>query len=191
MKNFIYIPILLLITVFTESNIKIVEAKTKNNEILITSSFTGEKLISSKQFVQSVNRTCKNGNEQCTISKIQKSYYQQFRDLNNDEITISKLKNNIELKLKKEETQNEFLITIELISYKNNKKVDSIICYEYKNDPNDSLAVEKLYYIEDYNLWTLYFIYDLESTTTGSWIKYKINPETGKFELANRYGSTI
>ena len=191
MKNFIYIPILLLITVFTESNIKIVEAKTKNNEILITSSFTGEKLISSKQFVQSVNRTCKNGNEQCTISKIQKSYYQQFRDLNNDEINISKLKNNIELKLKKEETQNEFLITIELISYKNNKKVDSIICYEYKNDPNDSLAVEKLYYIEDYNLWTLYFIYDLESTTTGSWIKYKINPETGKFELANRYGSTI
>ena len=191
MKNFIYIPILLLITVFTESNIKIVEAKTKNNEILITSSFTGEKLISSKQFVQSVNRTCKNGNEQCTISKIQKSYYQQFRDLNNDEITISKLKNNIELKLKKEETQNEFLITIELISYKNNKKVDSIICYEYKNDPNDSLAVEKLYYLEDYNLWTLYFIYDLESTTTGSWIKYKINPETGKFELANRYGSTI
>ena len=191
MKNFIYIPILLLITVFTESNIKIVEAKTKNNEILITSSFTGEKLISSKQFVQSVNRTCKNGNEQCTISKIQKSYYQQFRDLNNDEITISKLKNNIELKLKKEETQNEFLITIKLISYKNNKKVDSIICYEYKNDPNDSLAVEKLYYIEDYNLWTLYFIYDLESTTTGSWIKYKINPETGKFELANRYGSTI
>ena len=191
MKNFIYIPILLLITVFTESNIKIVEAKTKNNEILITSSFTGEKLISSKQFVQSVNRTCKNGNEQCTISKIQKSYYQQFRDLNNDEITISKLKNNIELKLKKEETQNEFLITIELISYKNNKKVDSIICYEYKNNPNDSLAVEKLYYLEDYNLWTLYFIYDLESTTTGSWIKYKINPETGKFELANRYGSTI
>ena len=191
MKNFIYIPILLLITVFTESNIKIVEAKTKNNEILITSSFTGEKLISSKQFVQSVNRTCKNGNEQCTISKIQKSYYQQFRDLNNDEITISKLKNNIELKLKKEETQNEFLITIELISYKNNKKVDSLICYEYKNNPNDSLAVEKLYYLEDYNLWTLYFIYDLESTTTGSWIKYKINPETGKFELANRYGSTI
>ena len=191
MKNFIYIPIILLIIVFTECNIKIVEANTKNNEILITSSFTGEKLISSKQFVQSVNRTCKNGNEQCTISKIQKSYYQQFRDLNNDEITISKLKNNIELKLKKEETQNEFLITIELISYKNNKKVDSIICYEYKNDPNDSLAVEKLYYIEDYNLWTLYFIYDLESTTTGSWIKYKINPETGKFELANRYGSTI
>ena len=186
MKNFIYIPILLLITVFTESNIKIVEAKTKNNEILITSSFTGEKLISSKQFVQSVNRTCKNGNEQCTISKIQKSYYQQFRDLNNDEINISKLKNNIELKLKKEETQNEFLITIELISYKNNKKVDSIICYEYINDPIDSLAVEKLYYLEDYNLWTLDFTYDLESTTTGSWIKYKINPGTGKFELANK-----
>ena len=190
MKNFIYIPIILLITVFTECNITTVKAQTKGNETLITNSFTGEKLISSKEFVQSVNRTCED-DDTCTLSKIKKSYYQQFRDLNNDEITISKLKNNIELKLKKEETQNEFLITIELISYKNNKKVDSIICYEYKNDPNDSLAVEKLYYIEDYNLWTLYFIYDLESTTTGSWIKYKINPETGKFELANRYGSTI
>ena len=186
MKNFIYIPIILLIIVFTECNIKIVEANTKNNEILITSSFTGEKLISSKQFVQSVNRTCKNGNEQCTISKIQKSYYQQFRDLNNDEITISKLKNNIELKLKKEETQNEFLITIKLISYKNNKKVDSIICYEYYNDPNDSLAEEKLYYLEDYNLWTLDFTYDLRTKTAEDWVKYKINPKTGKFELANK-----
>ena len=186
MKNFIYIPIILLITVFTECNIKIVEANTKNNEILITSSFTGEKLISSKQFVQSVNRTCKNGNEQCTISKIQKSYYQQFRDLNNDEITISKLKSNIELKLKKEETQNEFLITIKLISYKNNKKVDSIICYEYYSDPNDSLAEEKLYYLEDYNLWTLDFTYDLRTKTAEDWVKYKINPKTGKFELANK-----
>ena len=185
MKNFIYIPIILLITVFAECNIKIVEAKAKGNEILITNSFTGEKLISSKQFVQSVNRTCEDDNT-CTLSKIQKSYYQQFRDLSNDEITISKLKNNIELKLKKEETQNEFLITINLISYKNNKKVDSIICYEYKNDPNDSLAVEKLYYLENYNLWTLYFIYDLRTKTAEDWAKYKINPETGKFELANK-----
>ena len=186
MKNFIYIPIILLITVFAECNIKIVEAKTKGNETIITNSFTGEKLISRKQFVQSVNRTCKKDNNQCTLSKIQKSYYQQFRDLSNDEITISKLKNNIELKLKKEETQNEFLITINLISYKNNKKVDSIICYEYKNDPNDSLAVEKLYYLENYNLWTLYFIYDLRTKTAEDWAKYKINPETGKFELVNK-----
>ena len=174
-----------MITVFTECNITTVKAQTKGNETLITNSFTGEKLISSKQFVQSVNRTCED-DDTCTLSKIKKSYYQQFRDLNNDEITISKLKNNIELKLKKEETQNEFLLTIELISYKNNKKVDSIICYEYINDPIDSLAVEKLYYLKDYNLWTLDFTYDLESTTTGSWIKYKINPETGKFELDNK-----
>jgi len=59
MKNFIYIPIILLITVFTECNIKIVEAKTKGNETLITNSFTGEKLISSKEFVQSVNNSIK------------------------------------------------------------------------------------------------------------------------------------
>ena len=182
MKQLIYLIIICFI-VFVNVNKAI--ANTIKNEILITNSFTGEKLISSKQFVQSVNRTCEN-DDTCTLSKIKKSYYQQFRDLNNDEITISKLKNNIELKLKKEETQNEFLITIELISYKNNKKVDSLICYEYKNNPNDSLAIEKLYYLEDYNLWTLYFIYDLESTTTGSWIKYKINPETGKFGLVNK-----
>ena len=182
MKQLIYLIIICFI-VFVNVNKAI--ANTIKNEILITNSFAGEKLISSKEFVQSVNRTCED-DDTCTLSKIKKSYYQQFRDLNNDEITISKLKNNIELKLKKEETQNEFLITIELISYKNNKKVDSIICYEYKNDPNDSLAVEKLYYLEDYNLWTLYFIYDLESTTTGSWIKYKINPETGKFGLDNK-----
>ena len=68
--------------------------------------------------------------------------------------------------------------------------MDSIICYEYINDPIDSLAVEKLYYLEDYNLWTLDFTYDLKSTTTDSWIKYKINPETGKFELANMTIST-
>ena len=182
MKQLIYLIIICFI-VFVNVNKAI--ANTIKNEILITNSFTGEKLISSKEFVQSVNRTCED-DDTCTLSKIKKSYYQQFRDLNNDEITISKLKNNIELKLKKEETQNEFLITIKLISYKNNKKVDSIICYEYKNNPNDSLAVEKLYYLEDYNLWTLYFIYDLESTTTGSWIKYKINPETGKFGLDNK-----
>ena len=182
MKQLIYLIIICFI-VFVNVNKAI--ANTIKNEILITNSFTGEKLISSKEFVQSVNRTCED-DDTCTLSKIKKSYYQQFHDLNNDEITISKLKNNIELKLKKEETQNEFLITIELISYKNNKKVDSIICYEYKNNPNDSLAVEKLYYLEDYNLWTLYFIYDLESTTTGSWIKYKINPETGKFGLVNK-----
>ena len=182
MKQLIYLIIICFI-VFVNVNKAI--ANTIKNEILITNSFAGEKLISSKEFVQSVNRTCED-DDTCTLSKIKKSYYQQFRDLNNDEITISKLKNNIELKLKKEETQNEFLITIELISYKNNKKVDSIICYEYKNNPNDSLAVEKLYYLEDYNLWTLYFIYDLESTTTGSWIKYKINPETGKFGLDNK-----
>ena len=182
MKQLIYMIIICFI-VFVNVNKAI--ANTIKNEILITNSFAGEKLISSKEFVQSVNRTCED-DDTCTLSKIKKSYYQQFRDLNNDEITISKLKNNIELKLKKEETQNEFLITIELISYKNNKKVDSLICYEYKNNPNDSLAVEKLYYLEDYNLWTLYFIYDLESTTTGSWIKYKINPETGKFGLDNK-----
>ncbi|MBI0031793.1 hypothetical protein H3S75_11175 [Gilliamella sp. B14384G15] len=182
MKQLIYLIIICFI-VFVNVNKAI--ANTIKNEILITNSFAGEKLISSKEFVQSVNRTCED-DDTCTLSKIKKSYYQQFRDLNNDEITISKLKNNIELKLKKEETQNEFLITIELISYKNNKKVDSLICYEYKNNPNDSLAVEKLYYLEDYNLWTLYFIYDLESTTTGSWIKYKINPETGKFGLDNK-----
>lgn len=182
MKQLIYLIIICFI-VFVNVNKAI--ANTIKNEILITNSFAGEKLISSKEFVQSVNRTCED-DDTCTLSKIKKSYYQQFRDLNNDEITISKLKNNIELKLKKEETQNEFLITIELISYKNNKKVDSLICYEYKNNPNDSLAIEKLYYLEDYNLWTLYFIYDLESTTTGSWIKYKINPETGKFGLDNK-----
>ena len=183
MKQLIYLIIICFI-MFVNVNKAI--ADTIKNEIIITNSFTGEKLISSKQFVQSVNRTCKNGNEQCTISKIQKSYYQQFRDLNNDEITISKLKSNIELKLKKEETQNEFLITIKLISYKNNKKVDSIICYEYYSDPNDSLAEEKLYYLEDYNLWTLDFTYDLKTKTAEDWVKYKINPKTGKFELANK-----
>ena len=63
------------------------------------------------------------------------------------------------------------------------KKVDSIICYEYKNDPNDSLATEKLYYLKDYKLWTLDFTYDLESTTAENWKKYKINQNSGKFEL--------
>ena len=76
MKNFIYIPIILLITLFAECNIKIVEAKTKGNETLISNSFTGEKLISNKEFVQSVNRTCEEDDneddDKCTVSKIKK-----------------------------------------------------------------------------------------------------------------------
>ena len=56
----------------------------------------------------------------------------------------------------------------------------------YYNDPNDSLAEEKLYYLEDYNLWTLDFTYDLRTQTAEDWVKYKINPKTGKFELANK-----
>ena len=77
MKNFIYIPIILLITLFAECNIKIVEAKTKGNETLISNSFTGEKLISNKEFVQSVNRTCED-DDTCTLSKIKKVIINNF-----------------------------------------------------------------------------------------------------------------
>ena len=77
MKNFIYIPIILLITLFAECNIKIVEAKTKGNETLISNSFTGEKLISNKEFVQSVNRTCED-DDTCTLSKIKKVIISNF-----------------------------------------------------------------------------------------------------------------
>ncbi|MWN91127.1 hypothetical protein GQ597_10475 [Gilliamella sp. Pra-s65] len=187
MKNLINILILLLITIFSDYNIKIVYAGNIDKDSLAYDNFRGEKLISSKEFMLSINKTCKKDvSERCAISKIKKDYYLQFNNLTNDEITISKLKNNIELKLKKEQTNNPFFIEIELISYKNNERVDSIICYEYINDPNDSLATEKLYYLNDYNLWMLYFTYDLESTTADNWNKYKINPQSGKFELIDK-----
>ena len=82
MKNFIYIPIILLITVFAGCNIKIVDAKTKGNQTLISNSFTGEKLISNKEFVQSINRTCEDDDneddDKCTVLKIKKIIISNF-----------------------------------------------------------------------------------------------------------------
>jgi hypothetical protein len=188
MKKLVTIPILLLITIFVTYNIKTVYAVggiDKNS--LSYNNFYGEKLVSNKEFILSINKTCKeDASGPCTISKIKKNYYLQFSSLNNHEIAISKLKNNIELKLKKGKTNNPYSMEIELISYKNNERVDSIVCYEYMNDPNNSLATEKLYYLNDYNLWTLFFTYDLESTTADNWSKYKINPQSGKFELVDK-----
>lgn len=186
MKNFMYILIILLM-ILSACSTQTAKAQTSNKQNLINNSFNGEKLLSNKEFVLSVNRTCDNTESKlCTVGKIKKDYFSKFSNLNNDEIIISKLKDNIVLKLKKEKrkkNQNEFSMVIKLISYKNNKKVDSIICYESKNDPNYSTASEKLYYLKDYYLWTLIFIYDLESTTAFDWNKYKINLRTGKFEL--------
>ena len=184
MRNLIYIPIILLITIFAVSNNKIVSAQDK--VILINDSLHGEKLLSSKEFMLSINSTCHDNSDLCTVTKIKKNYYLQFNGLTNDEITISKLKNDIELKLKKEKNQNQFFLKIELISYKNKVKVDSVICYEYLNDPSNVLATEKLYYLNNYYLWTLDFTYDLESTTADSWNKYKINTQSGKFELVDK-----
>ena len=177
MKNFMYILIILLM-ILSACSTQTAKAQTSNKQNLINNSFNGEKLLSNKEFVLSVNRTCDNTESKlCTVGKIKKNYFSKFSNLNNDEIIISKLKE------KRKKNQNEFSMVIKLISYKNNKKVDSIICYESKNDPNYSTASEKLYYLKDYYLWTLIFIYDLESTTAFDWNKYKINPRTGKFEL--------
>lgn len=183
MKNLIYISALFITVIFTQFNINFVNALNQNKDLLSFSELQGEKLISSKKFILSVNKTCKGESKLCTIVKIKNNYYLQFSKLDDDEITISKLKNNVELKLKKIKNDNQFFIEIELLSYKNNEKVDSIICYEYKNDPNDSLATEKLYYLKDYELWTLDFTYDLESTTAENWKQYKVNQNSGKFEL--------
>lgn len=157
MKNLIYISPLFISVIFTQFNINSVNALNQNKDLLSFSELQGEKLVSNKKFILSVNKTCKGESELCTIVKIKNNYYLQFSKLDDNEITISKLKNN--------------------------EKVDSIICYEYKNDPNDSLATEKLYYLKDYKLWTLDFTYDLESTTAENWKKYKINQNSGKFEL--------
>ena len=74
MKQLIY-PIIICFIVFGNVNKTI--ANTIKNEILITNSFTGEKLISSKEFVQSVNRTCED-DDTCTLSKIKKVIISNF-----------------------------------------------------------------------------------------------------------------
>lgn len=171
---------------FAQCSTKILNEQAKDKTILINDSLYGEKLLSDKEFILSINSSCKDDSELCTVAQIKNNYYFQFKNLNNDETTISQLKDKIELKLKKTRTQNQFFMEVELISYKNDKKVDSIICYKYSNDPNDSLAIEKLYYLNGYYLWTLDFTYDVESTTAENWTKYKINPNSGKFELIDK-----
>lgn len=70
MRNLIYIPIILLITIFAVSNNKIVSAQDK--VILINDSLHGEKLLSSKEFMLSINNTCHDNSDLCTVTKIKK-----------------------------------------------------------------------------------------------------------------------
>ena len=74
MKQLIY---LIIICFIVFGNVNKTIANTIKNEILITNSFTGEKLISSKEFVQSVNRTCED-DDTCTLSKIKKVIISNF-----------------------------------------------------------------------------------------------------------------
>ncbi len=184
MKNLIYISFIIVFTTFSCCNNKVGSNQSNDKGNFTNDSLNGEKLLSNKEFILSINKTCGVNSDSCVIDKITKNYYNQFNNLKEGEITISQMENGIELKLNKRKTnQDKYSIKIIFVSYKNNKKVDSLVCYESNNNPNNFVATERLYYLNNNYLWTSDFIYDETIITAENWKKYKINHQTGKFKL--------
>lgn len=184
--TFVFLAFLIFYCCKNNSNIQEINKNNRDDKPLIDS-LQGEKLLMDKGFISSINNTCGDNSDSCVVrKKITKSYYEQFKYLNIKEISLLK-NNNIEIKLYKEDKEQDFLLQVMLVTFIDNKKTDSIVCYEFNDNPDNFVVCQRLYYINNqYQLWTLDLTYDETIVTMDEWERYKIDSITGKIKLIER-----
>ncbi len=141
----------------------------------------GDKLISDSNFVFKINSTCILNSDSCIIDNLKVDYLSLFKSLKKQKSIDLKKYCDLEIKLFKHSNNlEEFQFYVLLNTYINGKKVDSVVCYSYSNFPENSVANELLYYLdEDYCLWLIALTYEESSVTMESWRKIKIDKKTG------------
>jgi hypothetical protein len=188
LKKITFSFITILFVTSCSLNKKVTNTNTTNNELL-NSYWSGEILISQESFISNIDKTCglqALNKDSCILQKIKTSYVNKFDTFSIKDISIYKNKT-IDLKLSKKmvptSTENQ-QIKIALTTFLNGKFADSLICYSYLNNANNSIATEQLYYINDaLHIWLLGITYEETSTMT-DWVKqYQIELSSGKFIL--------
>ncbi len=173
--------------IYSCSNSKKIAETTNLQNTGIDTLWNGEILISQESFIKNIDPTCgfnSLNKDSCILQKIKTDYINKFDTLHSQEISIYKNKT-IELRLLKKQvpttTENQ-QIKIGLSAFINGKIIDSLICYSYLNNANNSMATEQLYYINNsLEIWLL-SITNEETSNVVDWLKqYRIEPSKGKF----------
>ncbi|MWP50355.1 MULTISPECIES: hypothetical protein [unclassified Gilliamella] len=172
------------------------------NIAVLDSLYVGDKNISNKEFINRINESCLLTHpyfdrtekqmdidaKNCILSKISYDYYATFHDSFFKKKIYS---SNIELILEKKEWDSfhdaaDLSTQINLITIKNHKRTDSLNVYLEKIYSEALTAKIRYFYLDrKLNLWLLTFIEDEKGNHLESWKKYKINSQTGKFELVD------
>jgi hypothetical protein len=170
-----------------------------NSKITFENLYMGTPAISKKEMIDSINENCRyiepyveqsrEWQQKCPASKIGKVYFNELKKIRQ---TKGKL-HEFTLLVKKYEQTEKYLdnfvgteqeiriLKLMLFTLKDEKKIDSLNIYIHKNSIWGD--VDKLYYLNENNIWTLDLDTDIETgILADNWHLFSINLTTGRFE---------
>lgn len=152
-------------------------------------SILGDPLVSDSKFVMKLKRTCSTSLESCIYDQIKVDYFSLFQKLTEEkQFTLSK-DGSLEVKLVKNKSDNEEQkMDVFLFTFLNGVKIDSTLIYHYLNIPENSVANEKIYYIDEtMRIWQLSVTYEENSISVDSWEKFVIDQKTGRINKITNF----
>ena len=147
-------------------------------------SILGDPLVSDSKFVMKLKRTCSTSLESCIYDQIKVDYLSLFQKLTQEKQFTLLKDGSLEVRLMKNKSDHEEQkMDVFLFTFLNGVKIDSTLIYSYLNIPENSIANETIYYIDDaLNIWRLSVTYEENSISVDAWETLKINKKTGLIE---------
>lgn len=144
-------------------------------------SILGDPLVSDSKFVMKLKQTCSTSLDKCIYDQITVDYFSLFQKLTQEKQYTLLKDGSLEVKLVKIKSENEDQkVEVFLSTYLNGVKTDSILIYNYLNIPENSVANEMIYYIDEtLRIWQLSVTYEENSISVDSWERFVIDQKTG------------
>lgn len=146
----------------------------------------GDPLVADSQFVLRINETCNDSNDTCVFDQLSANYNSFFKSLKVDTYLPLLDQFDIDLKLVKRNQKIDktpgivAYFEVYIVSFINQKEVDSVMCYQYSNWPDNGMANEVLYHLDNSLLLHRIFLsYEVSSVTLDDWDHIRIDPKTG------------
>lgn len=176
-----------------------------DDKFIINDLWTGDSLISNRDFINSINSSCKirgtffnrSANEikdddsKCALSKISFEYdkldtVEKVFIGKNNKINLL-FKKTLSKKINNSDPYHE----VTLFSVKDNLPVDSIVIYRTANFSDALITDTRYFYIKKEKIYLLDITVDEAGTRIESWQSYDINKNSGKINLINSHKPQI
>ena len=146
----------------------------------------GDPLVADSQFIMRINETCIGYRGKCVFDDLNTNYNSFFESLKPDTYLPLLDQFDLGLRLIKRNQKMDTLagiiayFEVYLVSFINEKEVDSVICYQYSNWPDNGMANEVLYYLDSsLQLHRVFLSYEVNSVILDEWDTIRIDPKTG------------